>query len=123
MNFNFTHRPRRLRNNPILRSLISENSLSHSDFVLPVFVSEHASEPEPIPSMPEIFRWPIGFLVPQIKKWCDLGISSFAIFPQIDDSKKAEQVIKLIDFLEDDDDVKSVHSNFDISENVMAELG
>ena len=42
---------------------------------------------------------------------------------EIDDSKKAEQVIKLIDFLEDDDDVKSVHSNFDISENVMAELG
>jgi porphobilinogen synthase len=88
MNFNFTHRPRRLRNNPILRSLISENSLSRSDFVLPVFVSEHASEPEPIPSMPEIFRWPLDFLVPQIKKWCDLGISSFAIFPQIDDSKK-----------------------------------
>ena len=42
---------------------------------------------------------------------------------EIDDSKKAEQVIKLIDFLEDDDDVKSVHSNFDISANVMAELG
>ena len=42
---------------------------------------------------------------------------------EIDDSKKAEQVIKLIDSLEDDDDVKSVHSNFDISENVMVELG
>ncbi len=42
---------------------------------------------------------------------------------EIDNYKKAEQVIKLIDLLEDDDDVKSVHSNFDISENVMAELG
>ena len=42
---------------------------------------------------------------------------------EIDDTKKAEQVIKLIDILEDDDDVNSVHSNFDISENVMAELG
>ncbi len=42
---------------------------------------------------------------------------------EIDDSKKAEQVIKLIDILEDDDDVNSVHSNFDISDNVMAELG
>ena len=41
----------------------------------------------------------------------------------IDDSKKAEQVIKLIDILEEDDDVQSVHSNFDISENVLAELG
>ena len=41
----------------------------------------------------------------------------------IDDSKKAEQVIKLIDILEEDDDVQSVHSNFDISENVLAEIG
>ena len=41
----------------------------------------------------------------------------------IDDNKKAEQVIKLIDILEEDDDVQSVHSNFDISENVLAELG
>jgi len=42
---------------------------------------------------------------------------------EIDDSKKAEHVIKLIDILEDDEDVNSVHSNFDISDNVMAELG
>ena len=41
----------------------------------------------------------------------------------IDDSKKAEQVIKLINILEEDDDVQSVHSNFDISENVLAEIG
>ena len=42
---------------------------------------------------------------------------------EIDNYKKAEQVIKLIDLLEEDDDVNSVHSNFDISESVMAELG
>ena len=42
---------------------------------------------------------------------------------EIDELKKAEQVIKLIEILEDDDDVNSVYSNFDISENVMAELG
>ena len=41
----------------------------------------------------------------------------------IDDSKKAEQVIKLINILEEDDDVQSVHSNFDISEKVLAEIG
>ena len=42
---------------------------------------------------------------------------------EIDDSKKAEQVIKLIYILEEDDDVQSVHSNFDISEKVLAEIG
>ena len=42
---------------------------------------------------------------------------------EIKDNKKAEQVIKLIDLLEEDDDVQSVHSNFDISENMLTELG
>ena len=42
---------------------------------------------------------------------------------EIDDPKKAEQVIRLIDMLEDDDDVQSVHSNFDVSEDVIAQLG
>jgi YebC/PmpR family DNA-binding regulatory protein len=42
---------------------------------------------------------------------------------EIDDVKKAEQVLKLIDLLEDDDDVQYVYSNFDLSEAVLNELG
>ena len=42
---------------------------------------------------------------------------------EIDDYKKAEQIIKLIEMLEDDEDTKSVHSNLEISENVMEKLG
>jgi len=42
---------------------------------------------------------------------------------EIDDYRKAEQVIKLIDMLEEDEDVNSVHSNFEISESVMEKLG
>ena len=41
---------------------------------------------------------------------------------EIDNSSKAEQVIKLIETLEDDDDVQSVHSNFDVSESLMDAL-
>lgn len=41
---------------------------------------------------------------------------------EIDEPQKAQQVIKLIDMLEDDDDVQSVHSNFDITDDVMAEM-
>ena len=41
---------------------------------------------------------------------------------EIDDSSKAEQVIKLIETLEDDDDIQSVHSNFDVSESLMDAL-
>ncbi len=88
MNFSFTHRPRRIRNNPILRSLVNENSLKHSDLVFPIFVSETISKPVEIKSMPEIYRWPLKLLIPEIKKWYDLGIKSFAIFPHIDEQKK-----------------------------------
>jgi len=88
MNFNLTHRPRRIRNNPVLRSLVKEQELSHNDLVLPVFVSEQAQVPEKIDSMPEIFRWPLNLLVSKIKEWQDIGINTFAIFPQIQASKK-----------------------------------
>lgn len=88
MNFKLTHRPRRLRGNPILNSMIKEFSLDHSDLVLPVFVSEGAEIPEKIDSMPETFRWPVHLLPEKIKEWKDLGINAFAIFPKIDISKK-----------------------------------
>ena len=42
---------------------------------------------------------------------------------EIDDYKKAEQIIKLIEMLEDDEDTKSVHSNLEISETIMEKLG
>jgi transcriptional/translational regulatory protein YebC/TACO1 len=38
------------------------------------------------------------------------------------DVKDAEKVLRLVDVLEDLDDVQSVYSNADISEDVMAEL-
>lgn len=38
------------------------------------------------------------------------------------DEEKAQSVMKLIDQLEDDDDVQNVYSNFEISEEVMAKL-
>ena len=39
------------------------------------------------------------------------------------DKESADKLFKLLEILEDNDDVKCVHSNFDFSENVMAELG
>ena len=38
------------------------------------------------------------------------------------DKEKAEQVLRFMDVLDDDDDVQNVYSNFDISDEVMAEL-
>ncbi len=38
------------------------------------------------------------------------------------DEEKAQSLMKLIDTLEDDDDVQNVYSNFEMSEEVMAKL-
>lgn len=52
--------------------------------------------------------------------------SSIDLVPQnkieITESGKAQQVIKFIDALEDDDDVQKVFTNFDISDGVLEEL-
>lgn len=52
--------------------------------------------------------------------------SAIDLIPQnkivIDDIDKANQVIKFIDGLEDDEDVQTVYSNFDISDDVLAQL-
>jgi transcriptional/translational regulatory protein YebC/TACO1 len=35
----------------------------------------------------------------------------------------APKVLKLLDFLQDHDDVQKVHSNFDVSDEVLEKLG
>jgi transcriptional/translational regulatory protein YebC/TACO1 len=39
------------------------------------------------------------------------------------DAEGAKKVFKLIDALEDSDEVQNVYSNFDVSDEVMAEVG
>ncbi len=39
------------------------------------------------------------------------------------DAEGAEKIFRLIDALEDSDDVQNVYANFDVSDEVMAEVG
>ena len=49
-----THRPRRLRTTPAMRRLTAEHRLSASELILPAFIREGLSEPNPIASMPGV---------------------------------------------------------------------
>ena len=40
----------------------------------------------------------------------------------IDDPRKARTILSLVDDLEENDDVQNVFTNFDISEDLMAEV-
>lgn len=96
MNLNITHRPRRMRKSKSVRDLIQETTLDISQLVFPVFVKGEGNIPEKIDSMPEIYRWPINLLVPKILEWKELGLTSFAIFPQIHQNKKCDQGIEFL---------------------------
>ena len=50
------YRPRRLRQSPVLRRLVSETQLSASQLVLPLFVRSGRRLRRPIAAMPGVFQ-------------------------------------------------------------------
>lgn len=95
MTLKLTHRPRRLRTNPVVRALIEENHLRTTDLVLPVFVCED-DFPSEIESMPGVFRWPIKDLTDKIIEWYNSGIKAFALFPKINPSLKSNSGLEIL---------------------------
>ncbi|MEM3670142.1 MAG: porphobilinogen synthase [Thermoprotei archaeon] len=73
-------RPRRTRANPIIRELVAETSLTASRLIYPVFVSEAAESPEPVPSMPGIQRHTLDSLLKHLEQVRESGIKSILIF-------------------------------------------
>ena len=81
-------RLRRNRKSNWSRRLVSENTLSVNDLILPVFVVEGKNKKIPIKSMPGIFRYSIDKLNQVIGNAVSLKIPMVAIFPYINKSLK-----------------------------------
>ncbi len=73
-------RLRRLRKTPALRRLFQETRIDPSMFVYPLFVSETASNPEPIPSMPGQFRWPLAEINQPLDQALHAGVGGLLLF-------------------------------------------
>ncbi len=73
-------RPRRLRKDDAIRRLVRETRLTPSDFIYPVFISEEASEPEPVSSMPGIYRYPVKAAALEVDRIYKLGIPGVLLF-------------------------------------------
>ena len=86
-----TIRPRRLRRTLGLRALVQEIALQVDDLILPIFVVEGEGEPEPIESMPDVFRLPIPRLIEKCRELHDLGLRAVALFPKVPSKKKDDQ--------------------------------
>jgi porphobilinogen synthase len=75
-----TVRMRRLRQTPVLRDLMRENTVTLNDLILPIFVEEEISDPLPISSMPGVVRIPEKKLGEEIKAIHADGVKAVMVF-------------------------------------------
>src|ERR671922_3125195 len=73
-------RPRRLREKPLLRTLVRETALSVDDFVYPLFVVPGRGVREPIAPMPGQYRFSVDELVKECKDAAGMGIPAVLLF-------------------------------------------
>lgn len=81
-------RPRRNRANAVIRSMVEETRLSVQDMLFPLFVMEGKQQKTEIKSMPGIYRFTNDLILKEIEECVQLGIKSFALFPQVPESQK-----------------------------------
>lgn len=81
-------RPRILRQNNAIRSLVRENQLSVDDFIVPLFVVEGQNIKEEIASMPNYFRLSLDNLENEVKELWNLGLKCVLLFVKVPDSLK-----------------------------------
>lgn len=81
-------RGRRLRVNESIRSLVRETTLSPSDFMFPMFITEGENYKVEISSMPGIFRRSIDLTVEEVNELFALGIRAVNIYVKVDESLK-----------------------------------
>jgi len=73
-------RLRRLRRTPALRRLVAETRLSVDDLVLPVFVREAITQPQPIGSLPGVVQHTRESLRKEARRLVDLGVPGLVLF-------------------------------------------
>ena len=68
------YRPRRLRRNKQMRSLIRETRLSSEQFIYPLFVLPGKGVKEQVSSMPGVYRLSVDQLAKEAKELLSLGL-------------------------------------------------
>ena len=81
-------RGRRLRTSEAIRTIVRETTLSPSDFMFPMFITEGENYKSEIQSMPGIYRRSIDLTVEEVKEVFALGIRAVNIYVKVDESLK-----------------------------------
>ncbi|WP_425800562.1 porphobilinogen synthase [Desulfitobacterium sp. Sab5] len=74
------HRPRRLRANEKIRSMVRENHVRVDDLIYPMFVIYGENTKNEIPSMPGVYQYSLDLFVEALKEVVDLGIPAILLF-------------------------------------------
>ncbi|MFM1821703.1 MAG: Porphobilinogen synthase [Bacteroidota bacterium] len=82
------NRPRRNRSSAAIRTMVEENRLSVKDLLFPLFVMDGSATKTEIKSMPGIYRFTTDLLLKEIEECLNLGITSYALFPQVAEDRK-----------------------------------
>jgi porphobilinogen synthase len=82
-------RPRRLRRTPPLRRLVAQVSVRPASLVLPLFVKEGISEPQPVASMPGVVQHTRESVLKAAAEAVDAGVGGLILFgiPAVKDGR------------------------------------
>lgn len=81
-------RPRRNRKSAVIRDMVRETHLSASNLIFPLFIIEGENQKSEVKSMPGIYRYSIDNLLREVESCLKLGLYSFDLFPNIEESLK-----------------------------------
>ena len=106
-------RPRRNRKSEVIRNMVQENFLRASDFIFPLFIIDGKNQKTEVSSMPGIYRYSIDLLLKEVESCLKLGLKSFDLFPNLEESLKDERATESLNknglYLKA---IKEVKSNF-----------
>ena len=81
-------RPRRNRKSAAIRNMVEETQLGVHNLIYPIFLKDGKGIKEEVSSLPNNFRWSIDQLLPEIEACLKLGITTYDIFPAVDEALK-----------------------------------
>lgn len=81
-------RPRRNRKSEVIRQMVQETVLQPANLIFPLFIVDGNAQKTEVNSMPGIFRHSIDHLLREVESCAKLGLMSFDLFPNIEESLK-----------------------------------
>ena len=81
-------RNRRLRSSEAVRSMVREQQLSPTDFIVPLFAVEGSDVKEEIASMPDYYRMSLDHLKKEVQELWSMGLKTVLLFVKVPDTLK-----------------------------------